>query len=116
MDYFPSLEIPPYLEKGSRGPAINILLVWLKGFFRAPDIVCDSVYGDVGAGYVKRLQGQHGLDPDGGVGPKTRRMLKEDYGFDFESVASNTGGASMFVQPDGKVLVWASSWKAFSDL
>ena len=105
-----SLQIPPYLEKGSSGPAVNVLLSWLKGFYRAPEIECDAVLGDIGDGVVKRLQSENGLEPDGGVGPDTRTCMKEKLGFDFEDAARNTAGDNIFVQLGGERVGWNPAW------
>ncbi len=106
------MKFPAYMEKGSEGPAVNLVLAFLIGWARghAQDIHCDGVYGEVGVRWAKEFQGAHatlGLEPDGGIGPKTRGVMKDQYGFDFEAAARSTGGTTIFVQQDGTTKEWS---------
>ena len=107
------MEFPKYMEKGSRGPAVNIILLILVVYAREVEdmslhrIECDSVLGDNGVFWVKSFQKAHNLEADGGVGPDTRTFLKERYHLDFEAVARASGGITVFVQPDGREIHWS---------
>jgi hypothetical protein len=103
------MEFPRYMEKGSRGPAVNLILAFLIGWGRGDikDVVPDADYGEKGAGHMKRFQTSHGLDADGGCGPETRSFLLNRYGFDFEAAAQATGGTTVFVQDDGTEISWS---------
>ena len=109
------MAIPQYMEKGSRGPAANIILVFLNVWasLRLGEnqnhhhIQFDGIYGETGSYWMKRFQEKHGIEPDGGVGPTTRQFLKTTCNFDFELAVRTTGGESVFVQPDRSEIRWA---------
>lgn len=107
------MEFPQYMEKGSRGPAVNLVLEFLQGWGRGQGRLFKSIkgdchYGNMGAACAMEFQRAHGgLEPDGGWGPKTRAVAKEEYGFDFEEAARHSGGTTIFVQPDGTEVAWS---------
>lgn len=108
-DKFPP---PPYMEPGSKGKAVNPVLKflddWAQRNKKGPTgIKLDDEYGPTGVRWMKEYQKAHGLDTDGGCGPKTRAQMKKD-GFDFNKELSQTGESiTMFAQPGGhSALYW----------
>ncbi|MBI1974696.1 MAG: hypothetical protein HYS51_02550 [Candidatus Zambryskibacteria bacterium] len=101
------------MEKGSRGPAVNLILAILAVYAREVvdtslhGIDCDGIYGDTGVHWMRNLQNLAELEVDGGCGPQTREYLKERYHFDFEAAARAMGGTNVFVQPDGTEIIWS---------
>jgi len=96
------------MEKGSHGPAVNLILVFLLGWAYSSEggVICDCQYGEIGTALMAKYQADHGLSPDGGCGPETRRQMLNIYGFNFQAAAESTGGTTIFVQPDGSQLEW----------
>lgn len=116
MSRFPP---PPYMEEGSRGKAVDLLLQFLKDWAAktnrdASAIVLDQHFGKTGVSWLKTFQVVTGLDPDGGFGPKTRAKAKE-FGFDFEEEVQKLDSINHFVQPGGEVLYWSSAIAATPD-
>lgn len=108
------MKFPQYMQKGSRGPAVNLILialaVWAEfkgGGKHELAIVCDGEYGETAAAVMMAFQKSRGLEPDGHFGPSTRSVFLADFGFHFESVARSTGGTTIFVQPDGTEIAWS---------
>jgi hypothetical protein len=109
---------PRYMEKGSQGPAVNVLLISLAAwarFYRSISgrehlpsaIVPDCRLGDVGVAWLKIFQEACGTQPDGGFGPVTRIYFDTFFGFGFEAAARATGGTTVFVQPNQDMLAWS---------
>jgi len=106
-----AVPVPLYMEKGSTGTMVNMVLAILVGWERGCSdeergVICDGVLGDHGVDLVKDFQGYYGLDAHGGVGPDTRGVLHEEFDFNFVEVARTSGGSTTFVQPDGSKIVW----------
>lgn len=104
-------EFPAFMEIGSRGVAVNLILAFLVGWaagrpWENHGVVCDAEYGERGVGLMKVFQANQHLEADGGFGPTTRAFIKQKYGFDFEAIARATGGGTVFIQPDGRRLLW----------
>ena len=105
---------PPYLQPGSEGPAVNVLLKFLVGWAAengqtSTGIELDGEYGTVGIGWMGIYQASHDIDPDGACGPESRRTMQECDGFDFEQTLMDRGeelGITKFVQLDGTDLYW----------
>ena len=114
-------EPPPYLERGSKGPIVDKLLVFLTQWAKKnrrgeTGIVEDGVLGNKGVHWLTEYQKASGLEPDGGCGPQTRAQLLKD-GFDFNEEAQNTDGkVSGYVQLDGTTLYWVSGIQATEDV
>lgn len=108
------MAFPEYMCKGSKGPAVNIILSFLSGWAstptRRPDgghgIVPDCLLGTVGCYWLERLRNAHGVPDERDLGPKTITYLKS-CGFDFEVAVRSTGGMTVFVQPDGTEILWS---------
>jgi hypothetical protein len=105
-------EFPQYMELGSRGPAVNLVLALLLGWAKVwgifdHGVVCDGVYRARSATLMKKFQELNDLESDGGCGPETRKWLKEAFGFDLELAARTSGGDTSFVQPDGEEQIWS---------
>lgn len=88
---------PPYLNKGSRGPAVVFLqyLLFALGF-AVEGMVPDGDYGEKTAASVRNFQIYLyfvGSDRDGNFGPGIRRSLKDRHGIDVDAVlvAPGTG-------------------------
>ena len=103
--------IPDYLEEGSSGTAVNILLAYVKGWAAAQtlpmeswecflELRCDGTLGPIGMKCVAIYQRRKGLEVAGGCGPQMRVRMQED-GFNFEEAVATAKGQSTFVQPDG---------------
>lgn len=108
---------PPYMEKGSEGPVVNIVLQFLMAWAKKnrmghTGIALDGKLGPIGIRWIKTYQRENGLQADGGWGPKTRDQAKKD-GFDFVATAKAQGEVlTAFVQPDGTTLHWAEGTAA----
>lgn len=99
-------EVPPFMNKGSRGPHVTVLHILLFGMGKGEGIVMDGDYGSVTAEKVAKFQQDMGLDHDGNFGPITREELKCFFDFDFEAACQTIPGTTSFVQPDGTVIEW----------
>lgn len=81
---------PPYLNQGSKGPAVAALQLILKAILDFEnEIVVDGEYGYVTARSVRRLQDELGVEQDGNFGPQTRAMLLDDYQIDVNVIPAN---------------------------
>lgn len=101
--------VPEYMEKGSKGPAVNVLLVFLMAWshgLASHELKCDDELGDTGMKWLGFFQDQHGLERKGGCGPDTRAKILEKYGIDFDDLVRRTARSTSFVQPDGEVISW----------
>jgi len=103
------MDVPKYMQPGSRGVAANLVLAFLAGYFASKGvdhkITCDGIYGDTGADYMKMYQNFSGIEADGCVGPDTRaRMIKD--GFDLEAALRSIPGKSVLIQADGEAVAW----------
>ncbi len=113
------MDVPSHMEKGSHGPAVDLVLKYLAflakirgaGDQTLPKIEIDGDYGNAGVQHMKRLQQDLGLEPDGGFGPETRERLKEVTGTDFVAACLNLedNEVTFFMQPDGKMTAWSPS-------
>ena len=109
-------EIPTYMEKGSKGPAVVVLLSFLNGWALSwgegglPEgfQIGDELDMDAMT-LVAQYQEDNGLDVDGGCGPQMRTDMTER-GFNFEAAARAAGGATKFVQLDGSYILWAPNF------
>ena len=108
------MKFPEYMQKGSSGPCVTVLQVFLvgAGFYAdgsSSNIVFDKEFGEVTAKVLARWQRVMLIKDDGQCGPETRyHMLMS--GFNFEAACRAIGGeVSFFVQPDGSKVDWLSS-------
>jgi murein L,D-transpeptidase YcbB/YkuD len=102
--------IPKHMGKGSKGPAVTVLLSFLAkqatkhGKLPAELKVSDEL-DDRGIELVILYQTTRGIAIDGVCGPEMRAdMLSQ--GFDFESTARAAGGKTIFVQTIEKKVTW----------
>ena len=116
------MEFPQYMEQGSKGPAVNLVLVALAVYVAMSNdsgefsgIEFDGVYGETGVRWMKDFQKINDLEVDGGFGPTTRACMKEKYGFDFEQAAIFTGGTTVFVQTNGEEIEWSPEFAESAD-
>ena len=85
------LLFPPYLEKGSIGPAVFALQVMGKTKFLGvfSKVICDGIFGDETEAAVKLMQEHLGFttddEVDGRFGSKTRAALNENCSINVES-------------------------------
>lgn len=109
---------PIYMEKGSEGPAVDLVLEFLERWclgngITEHGIVVDGVYGNVAVSRMKQYQADRNISRDGGCGPKTRMEMAREDGFFFTAAAQELKkGVTEFVQPDGESLFWNPSMKA----
>jgi hypothetical protein len=99
-------QVPPSMNKGSKGPAVNLLLAFLCGTGYGKDIIFDGVYGDIAEQRLKNFQKRNNLKIDGKFGAETRSCMKEDYDFDFEQACQSIPGKTTFVGGDGETIVF----------
>lgn len=106
---------PPYLNKGSRGPACRKLAELLeKGGFAADGLIADEDYGDRLEESVRNLQIGLGFDPDdpeesdGQFGTLTQRNWAEiEGGVDVRQILAEVGAPpTHWVGPDGTSGYW----------
>ena len=71
-----SLFPQPYLNIGSRGPAVVVLQLMLLALRYNPKIVPDGDYGEETAQAVRELQADFELEQDGNFGPNTRAAFR----------------------------------------
>lgn len=71
----PVVEDPPLLRLGDEGEAVRELQLRLRAIGQG--VSAGGVFDAATARAVRELQARAGLDPDGIVGPKTRRALDE---------------------------------------
>ena len=104
-----SKEFPRYMQKGSSGPHVAVLQIFLFGAgWGKKGLVPNWTYDEVTAEAVRTLQRVCGLDPDGNFGPMTRATVQKSYGFNFEQACRVIPGGTTFVQPEGPPLIWNS--------
>ena len=110
--------LPKYMEPGTDGSASVVVLTFLASWAAVEGIKVpegfrvDQVYGDRGAILMGEFQKRNGLDSDGGCGPRTRAVMDEVPGFNFEVAVRAVGGVTKFVQPDGSVVTWSPEIEA----
>lgn len=85
---------PEYLNKGSKGPAVAVLQVFLAGGCYGGDcqVFPNGVYDEATAVAVMNLQVDlafEGNDVDGHFGPGTRARLKETLGIDMNAILAD---------------------------
>lgn len=106
-------DIPTYMQKGSRGPVVNAVLLVLAGWYTsrfddASGLEPDGEYGNRLHTVVSEFQKEWGLEEDGHFGPATRRAFVDEFGFNLQTLAAITGpGVTVFVQPDGDEIHWS---------
>ncbi len=66
----------------------------------------ECIYCEGVSGAVQEFQTRNGLRVDGNFGPATRILAKRD-GFDFEAVALQTPGETIFMLPNGNGVRWS---------
>nr|WP_223243259.1 peptidoglycan-binding domain-containing protein [Streptomyces sp. CBMA123] len=70
----------PYVQKGSRGPAVSCVQAFLNGVGLGHKIAVDGDFGPDTESTVEDFQRAHGgLDIDGIVGPRTGTALWNSY-------------------------------------
>ncbi len=112
---------PLYLEEGSRGPAINLLLTFLqdwakeRGYSNTFFPPINGTYDGLALQMMKWYQETYSLDVDGGCGPQTRQHMLEHHGFNLAGCMKAIGAGDMtltkFVQPPHEQhpeLFWAA--------
>lgn len=113
-----SLTYPPrFMGKGSKGPAVKVLLQWLKEVLPiltphvdVTGLIVDDEYGEHALRCVGEFQDAHKIKADGVFGPKTRALAKDRYGFDFVARAKETYGITEFAAPGRPNLYWAPGY------
>ena len=104
------LILPLYMQEGSTGPLVDLLLIFLAGYQLGTrghtDVIPDGVCGLKGVAALQEFQADHDLQADGGFGPETRRYLTEAYALNFDVIAAGSRAATIFRQPDGSELMW----------
>jgi len=90
----------PYLQKGSKGPAVVLLqvMLFLLGYNEA--IIPDGDYGEETAKGVIAFQRGAGIDDDGHFGPATRQAFEEVTGLDVNEIPSLEGEPIVTVTPN----------------
>ena len=76
---------PPFLNQGSRGPAVRVLQCLLHGRHDSPNVTGN--YDELTANAVKTLQVELGFrdgDVDGNFGPATRAAFSAQFGVDVD--------------------------------
>lgn len=104
-------EVPRYMNRGSNGPHVVLLQVFLIGARFGKNIMTDGDYGHITAAGVVRFQEVYGLEADGHFGPGTRERVKKNFGFDFEAACRAVPGVTRFVQPDA-IVMWGPDQSA----
>ena len=78
---------PPFLNQGSRGPAVRVLQCLLHGRHDSPNVTGN--YDEATGNAVKTLQVELGFrdgDVDGNFGPATRAAFSAQFGVDVDSL------------------------------
>ncbi len=75
-----------YMNRGSKGPAVAALQLFLLGTRINRDIVVDGEYGEQTMLAVMELQRTCDIEADGNFGPETRRAVHRRYDLDFDSL------------------------------
>lgn len=97
---------PPYLDQGSKGPAVNVLglLMIAAGYGELGDIVLDGNYTPGGriARAVTAFQNNEGLTPqDGNFGPDSRKAFRRKFGIDVDVLTTEMfAGETIAVGPN----------------
>lgn len=98
---------PPFLNRGSRGGAVDCLHMILDAFGFGHDIVADLEYGGVTFERVADLQRWLGIEADGQFGPATREALDARTGFNVDKINwAPQDGLTDWMGPDGQLGVW----------
>ena len=78
---------PEILCKGSQGPAILVLQVWLKGIgFTTAEMTLNGKYDEETFQSVIKIQRVLKIRTDGKFGPKTKGAIKSQFGIDFDTI------------------------------
>ncbi len=109
------MNVPQHLEKGSRGPAVAILQLFLvfMGYGETSDreeIKIDGDFGGVTAQCLADWQGDNKLEANGKCDPATREEMNRSQGhqFNFEDLCLLFPGTTTFVQEGGETTQWES--------
>ncbi|MGC9598949.1 MAG: peptidoglycan-binding protein [Minisyncoccia bacterium] len=99
---------PKYMERGSHGPIVQLVIVFLLGAGCGKGLVADGMYGDVAVANMQAWQRANGISDDGGCGPETRNCMKERWGFDLELASRYllADAPTVFFQPEGGWIRW----------
>ena len=81
----------PYLQSGSKGPAVVVLQIMLFLLGYNTKIIVDGDYGEETIIGVQKLQRIAGLEPDGHFGPDTRAAFLEMNHLDVNAIPSLEG-------------------------
>lgn len=99
-------EVPRFMQSGSKGTMAITLNSFLGGWMAGKGVPMgnfkiDDSFASEGSRVMSIYQAWNRISPDGGCGPETRAQLKKD-GFDFETIAKQTPGRTLFVQAGGE--------------
>ena len=99
LHYLPLL--PPYLDKGSKGAAVQALqyLLHAEGF-AVEGMLPDGDYGQLTADSVKYLQEELNLPADGNLGPATREAWKEMHAVSVDAIPMVGSQPTLYKSPD----------------
>ena len=79
----------PFMEKGSKGPAVVVLQIVLKMFGCGWEIEVDGDFGDKTEEGLCMYQRTRGLEVDGKCGPEVRAEICRQIGIDFDSLPAD---------------------------
>ncbi len=82
----PKLIPARFMNRGSKGPAVAELQLFLLGTRFNRDVVVDGDYGEQTMLAVMELQRKYEIEPDGNFGPQTRREVLRRYNIDFDAL------------------------------
>jgi len=89
----------PYMERGSKGPAVATLQIILKALGFGKDIVVDRDFGEKTEMGVSQYQEARGLRVDGKCGPDTRKMILVDTGIDLNNLPADLFAGETTLNP-----------------
>jgi peptidoglycan hydrolase-like protein with peptidoglycan-binding domain len=92
----------PYMEKGSKGPAVAVLQIILitSGWGFDYGVVIDGDFGERTEQALMGFQRSTGLEADGKCGPMTRAKLSEITGVDINALSAAVfTGKTVLVPP-----------------
>ncbi len=101
----------PNMERGSKGPAVAVLQVVLKGWFEPRrgsglsvieiDVEVNGIFDEQTEALVRYFQMKNGLEVDGKCGPATRARIRGETGIVLNGLlASAFEGETVTVPPD----------------
>lgn len=81
---------PPFLDSGSKGPAVAVLQALLKqAGYNSTAIIVDGWYGPETEKGVRELQRTIGVEVDGHFGPVTRAAWTKSGGVDVDEISED---------------------------